>query len=121
MDRRTFSKLAGLGAMSALTPAAEAELLAVPEHTSESIAVSHGMAQIPVRAVEWPSRTYRRLLVDTHVPDWDDTLLANFNAEDYVSTIAAAGFQSLMQYANSHAGLCLWPTKIGQVHRNMKS
>jgi hypothetical protein len=120
MDRRTFSKLAGLGAMSALTPAAEAELLAVPEQTSESIAVSHGMAQIPVRAVEWPSRTFRRLLVDTHVPDWDDTLLASFNAEDYVSTIAAAGFQSVMQYANSHAGLCLWPTKIGQVHRNMK-
>ena len=73
-----------------------------------------------MRAVKWPSQTYRRLLVDTHVPDWDDRLLASFDAADYVSTIANAGFQSLMQYANSHVGLCLWRTKIGQMHRNMK-
>jgi hypothetical protein len=46
--------------------------------------------------------------------------MASFDAADYVSTIAGAGFQSLMQYANSHVGLCLWRTKIGQMHRNMK-
>ena len=69
--------------------------------------------------MEWPSRTYRRLLVDTHVPDWDDRLLASFDPVDYVSTIAGAGFQSLMQYANSHVGLCLWRTQLGQMHRNM--
>ena len=54
------------------------------------------------------------------MPDWDDRLLASFDAADYVSTIAGAGFQSLMQYANSHVGLCLWRTKFGQMHRNMK-
>lgn len=81
---------------------------------------SHATAHIPSRAVEWPTQTYRRLLVDTHVPDWDDALLANFDPVDYVSTIAGAGFKSLMQYANSHAGLCLWRTSIRQMHRNMK-
>ena len=25
-----------------------------------------------------------------------------------------------MQYANSHVGLCLWRTKVGQVYRSMK-
>jgi hypothetical protein len=64
--------------------------------------------------------TYRRLLVDTHVPDWDPQLLACFDAADYVQTIARAGFQSLMQYANSHVGLCLWRTKVGQQHAAMK-
>jgi len=119
VDRRTFSKIAGLGAAGALSLAGAAEQPS-GDRAGDVLPKSHGMAQIPARTVEWPARTFRRLLVDTHVPDWDDRLLASFNAEDYVSTIAAAGFQSVMQYANSHAGLCLWPTKIGPVHRNMK-
>ncbi len=123
MDRRTFSKLAGLGAVHALS--SHAALGAQPstspvKSNTESGTESHGTAHIPARAVDWPSRTYRRLLVDTHVPDWDDQLLASFDPVDYVSTIAGAGFQSLMQYANSHVGLCLWHTNVGQMHRNMK-
>src|SRR2546428_8734093 len=68
----------------------------------------------------WPDRVYRRLLVDTHVPDWNPILLSRFDPPSYVATIARAGFQCLMQYAISCAGLCLWRTKIGQMHRNMK-
>ncbi len=121
MDRRTFNKIAGLGAIQSLSghaiQAAQLPSSAVETYSDSKL---HETAHIPVRAVEWPSRTYRRLLVDTHVPDWDDRLLASFDAGDYVSTIAGAGFQSLMQYANSHVGLCLWRTKIGQMHRNMR-
>jgi hypothetical protein len=123
MNRRTFNKLAGLGAIHALS---SQTVLAAQQHSSaidlnpEPQTESHEAAHIPPRAVEWPTKTYRRLLVDTHVPDWDDRLLANFDAVDYVSTIAGAGFQSLMQYANSHVGLCLWRTSLGQMHRNMK-
>ena len=123
MNRRTFNRLAGLGAVGALSSHAVpgVEPTASTLNTEpESVAESHGTAHIPARAVEWPLQTYRRLLVDTHVPDWDDRLLASFDAADYVSTIAGAGFQSLMQYANSHVGLCLWRTDIGQRHRNMK-
>jgi hypothetical protein len=60
------------------------------------------------------------LLVDTHIPDWDPRLLSEFDSADYVDTIARAGFQSLMQYAISCAGLCLWRTKIGTLHRGMR-
>jgi hypothetical protein len=122
MDRRTFNKFLGLGAVHALSSNAPAgaQQSASIDPGSDSAAEPHGPAHIPARAVEWPAKTYRRLLVDTHVPDWDDRLLASFDATDYVSTIAGAGFQSLMQYANSHVGLCLWRTKIGQMHRNMK-
>ena len=69
---------------------------------------------------KWPEGAYRRLLVDTHVPDWDPQLLANFDAAEYVRTIAEAGFTSVMQYAKSHVGLCLWPSQVGPVHANMK-
>ena len=108
MDRRTFNKLAGFGAMSALSP-----VMGVGGQQASS---PEGAARIPARKVEWPSQTYRRLLIDTHVPDWDPDLLANFDAADYVATIAGAGFQSFMQYANSHVGLCLWRTKLGHMH-----
>jgi hypothetical protein len=120
MNRRTFNKLAGLGAIHALSsqsaPGSQPSAPAVNPANEEH----HDTAHIPARTVEWPSQTYRRLLVDTHVPDWDSSLLASFDATDYVSTIAGAGFQSLMQYANSHVGLCLWRTNIGQMHRNMQ-
>lgn len=111
MDRRTFNKLAGFGAMGALTPR-----LGI---TGQQELPQEGVTQIPARKVEWPSATYRRLLVDTHVPDWD-SLMSNFDPADYVSTIAGAGFQSFMQYANSHVGLSLWRTQIGQMHAGMK-
>jgi hypothetical protein len=47
-------------------------------------------------------------------------LLANFDAADYVGTIAKGNFQALMQYANSHVGLCLWRTQLGKMHAGMK-
>lgn len=123
MNRRTFNKFAGLGAVQALaggaTFGAQSSAAGVDTQTN-SADLPHAYAQIPARAVEFPARTYRRLLVDTHIPDWDDRLFASFDAADYVSTIAAAGFQSLMQYARAHVGLCLWRTKIGEMHRNMK-
>jgi hypothetical protein len=118
-----FNKLVGLGAVGALSAAElptklDAEGRSGIDASLQSV-VPNTTAQIPARAAEWPSRTFRRLLVDTHVPDWDD-LLTEFNVSDYVNTIAGAGFQSLMQYANSHVGLCLWRTKVGQMHKGMR-
>ena len=60
MDRRTFNKLmtsgvAGLGAV-AISPV-----------QAQQSATAGGAAP-PSR---WPDQVYRRLLVDTHIPDWD--------------------------------------------------
>ena len=63
MDRRTFNKLASLGAMRALKP----DMAMGSQQASAPQTAAH----IPPRKVEWPSQTYRRLLIDTHVPDWD--------------------------------------------------
>lgn len=107
MDRRTFNKLMALGGVEMTTPALvnpAAALTAPPA----------------VRPTKWPDQVYRRFSIDTHVPDWDPQLLAHFDAAAYVGNIARGGFQTMMQYTNSHVGLCLWRTKVGKMHANMK-
>ena len=103
MDRRTFNAVVSLGGLKSFG------------HRFGFGAGPSPVASPENRQVAWPAKTYRRLLIDTHVPDWDH-LLGDFDAADYVSTIAGAGFQSLLQYANSHVGLSLWRTKLGQMH-----
>jgi hypothetical protein len=123
MNRRTFNKSLGLGALASLMPDAHGQQRNGPQASEPGEPVITAKpdftAQIPARTTEWPSRTYRRLLVDTHIPDWD-SLFTEFDAKTYVDTVADGGFQSLMQYANSHVGLCLWRTKIGQMHKGMR-
>jgi hypothetical protein len=108
MDRRTFNTLIANGLVG---------LGGTRGYAVESQGTVTPSEKQP--ASKFPDQVYRRLLVDTHVPDWDPLLLSRFDPVDYVSTIADAGFQSLMQYAISCAGLCLWHTKIGTMHRGM--
>jgi hypothetical protein len=108
VDRRTFNKVLTTGAMG----------LAMPGSFVQARQDASTVGAEP--ATQWPGQVYRRLLVDNHVPDWDPVFLSRFDPVDYVKTVATAGFQALMQYAISDAGLCLWRSKIGQVHRGMK-
>lgn len=110
MNRRTFNALMGGGAIG----------IAAGDWPNMSRGLEQETAANEGLPVAWPQSAYRRLLVDTHVPDWDPRLLASFDAAQYVSTIASAGFQSVMQYAKSHVGLCLWRSKVGPIHANMK-
>src|ERR1700684_1177670 len=108
MDRRDFNKLIGVGVIGGLA-ARGASVSAF-----DAPAVSKG------RRGRWPADTYRRFIADMHVPDWDPVFLSHFDPEEYVATIADAGFQSILHYAQSEVGLCLYPTKIGQVHAALK-
>jgi hypothetical protein len=108
MNRRTFNELVGLGVLGSVARPHEAR------------AQQSAAAEIPARIPRWPDETYRRSLIDMHVPDWDPVLLSKFDPVDIVKTIAGAGFQAMTAYANSHVGLSYWRTKIGQMHRNMK-
>ena len=110
MNRRAFNTIFGGGAMT----------LAAGAWPEDKAPTHPQIVSAQSQPVKWPGGAYRRLLVDTHVPDWDPHLLANFDAAEYVHTIAQAGFQSVMQYAKSHVGLCLWQTKVGPLHANMK-
>ena len=53
----------------------------------------------------WYEHAYRRVVVDTHIPDWDEKFLADFNAETFAERLAQARAQSVVAYAQSHVGL----------------
>lgn len=61
----------------------------------------------------------RHVLLDMHIPDWDERFLSRFDPVAYVDLCAAAGADAVMVYCNSHAGQCYWPTTSGQVHRGL--
>lgn len=110
MNRRTFNTILGGGAMS----------LAAEAWPKTEAPANSPTVEAQGQPAKWPDGAYRRLLVDTHVPDWDPHLLANFDPAEYVRIIADAGFTSVMEYAKSHVGLCLWQSKVGPLHANMK-
>ena len=68
---------------------------------------------------KWFQRSYRRNLVDMHIEDWDESFLSKLDPKNYVEMLKTAHVKSAMVYANSHIGLCYWPTKSGQMHRGI--
>ena len=69
------------------------------------------------RRIPWSERSYRRLLVDTQIPDWDRKFLAKYDPERVADNAVAAGAQAVMVYFQSHLGVCNWPTKTGAQHQ----
>jgi len=68
----------------------------------------------------WYQRGYRRMLVDMHIPDWDPKFLAKYDPAEMVRLYKAAGLTSVMFYAQSHVGLCYWPTRTGKMHEGLR-
>jgi hypothetical protein len=68
----------------------------------------------------WYAQSYRRNLVDMHIDDWDESFLSKLDPRHYVAQLKTARVRSAMVYANSHIGLCYWPTKSGQMHRGIR-
>lgn len=65
------------------------------------------------------AQRYRRLLVDTHFPDWDPGFFAKFDAMRTVQSMTAVGANALMVYFQSHTGLCNWNTATGRTHAGL--
>lgn len=68
----------------------------------------------------WFQRGYRRMLVDMHIADWDPKLLSKYNPAAMVKLYRTANLSSVMFYAQSHLGLCYWPTKTGKMHSGLR-
>jgi hypothetical protein len=69
---------------------------------------------------DWYKRSFRRNLIDMHIEDWDDKFLSKFSPKEYVEMLKIANVQTGTAYANSHVGLCNWPTKTGKMHGCLK-
>jgi hypothetical protein len=60
--------------------------------------------------------SYRRFLLDMHIPDWDEAFLSAYDPRAMAALWAASGIGSVMLYCLSHTGLAYWPTKVSTVH-----
>ncbi|MDR0533225.1 MAG: beta-galactosidase trimerization domain-containing protein [Verrucomicrobiales bacterium] len=65
----------------------------------------------------WYGRKFNRILVDMHIPDWDDRFLSRLTPKRFVDTIVKGGGEIIMVYACSHMGLSLYPSRYGRVNR----
>src|SRR5665213_1324758 len=67
----------------------------------------------------WSGRSFHRILIDMHIPDWDPRFLCRFSADGVVEAIERSGADAAMLYFNSHVGLCNWRTDTGMIHAAM--
>ncbi len=70
------------------------------------------MATEPVRY----HHTFRRTLLDMHVPDWDPEFLAQYEPEKLADIYASSNLSGVLFYCKSHMGLNYWPAPVGAVH-----
>ena len=112
VSRRDFltRTAAGVAALGAL-PALSARLFAAPAARAEPNRVGNP---------RWFEHTWRRAVIDMHIPDWDEKFLSQFDAEEYLQRLVTSRAQSIVCYAQSHVGLFNYPTKVGQQHRGLK-
>jgi hypothetical protein len=61
-------------------------------------------------------RTYRRTLLDMHIPDWDPAFLAEYDPERLAELYAASHISGVLFYCKSHMGLNYWPSPVGGIH-----
>lgn len=62
-------------------------------------------------------KSRRRLLLDMHIPDWDERFLADYDPAELARLYRLAGADGALLYCKSHLGLNYWPAPVGGVHR----
>ena len=68
---------------------------------------------------KWYEKSYRRYILDTHIPDWKEDFLADFNPERYIELIKQAKVDTAIICSTSCLGYAYWPTKVGYKHRGI--
>ncbi len=68
----------------------------------------------------WYKNAFRRIVIDMHIPDWDERFLSEFDPQNYVAMLKLAHAQSIVLYAQSHVGLFNYPTQVGVMHRGLR-
>ncbi len=61
-------------------------------------------------------QTYRRTLLDMHIPDWDSEFLSEYDPEKLADLYASSNISGVLFYCKSHMGLNYWPAPVGGVH-----
>lgn len=69
---------------------------------------------------QWYKNSFRRCLVDMHIPDWDERFLSEFDSEKYIRHMVNTGVDAAYLYATSCVGLCNYPSRVGQMHKGLR-
>jgi hypothetical protein len=67
--------------------------------------------------MNWYERSRRRILLDFHIPDWDPSFLSRFDPEEFAGYVVKANATAATIFANTHTGLCNYPTRVGKIHK----
>ncbi|MDD5728573.1 MAG: alpha-L-fucosidase [Victivallales bacterium] len=68
----------------------------------------------------WYNQSYRRILVDMHIADWNEKFFSKINPKEYAAMMKLSGIDTAIIYAGSCLGICNWPTKHGYMHKQLK-
>jgi hypothetical protein len=70
--------------------------------------------------MKWYQRSLRRNLLDFHVDDWHPAFLSRFDPAHFADCVVTLGSTAATVFANTHTGLCNYPTKVGEMHAGHK-
>ncbi len=68
---------------------------------------------------KWYRNSFRRNLIDMHIPDWNPDFFSKIDPEQYVSMLKKANVDTAYIYTTSCVGLCNFPTKVGKMHEGL--
>ena len=68
----------------------------------------------------WYKNAYRRLVIDQHIPEWNEPFYSEFDPHAFLEMLLRAQTQSIVLYAQSHTGLFNYPTQVGAQHKGWK-
>ena len=71
-------------------------------------------------AAPWYAGAFRRNVLDMHISALDPSFLSEFDPAVYVDVLVQARVQATLLAAHSHVGLCLYPTKLGEMHPGLR-
>ncbi len=67
----------------------------------------------------WYRETFRRNLIDMHIPEYDEKFLSEFDCKKYVDNLKKANVEVAYIYTSSCLGICYWPTTVGHMHTGL--
>lgn len=69
---------------------------------------------------KWYEKSRRRHLLDFHIDDWSPEFMSEFDHAKIADLVVTLGATAGTVFANTHTGLCNWPTKSGEEHHCLK-
>ena len=68
----------------------------------------------------WYEKNYRRVFMDMHITDTNDTFLTKLDMDDLVSAVKESNATCLVVKGQPHTGLQYWKGSIGRMHRTFQ-